>query len=161
MPYIKHLSIATGRVVHSERSDVPDGRFAALARWLAGAVESSAIEVLPPPFSPYGARCRVQDGALMVTVHTPRTESGGPSLPLVTFGVAQDAGQGAALWAVLLQGTSHAAGLYPPAAPWCATHLHPAHVHVDDAAWLDDLERGVAWAWMARGLPPASAVPDS
>lgn len=151
MSYIKHLTITTGSVQHSERGDVPPDMLAALAPWLAGAIDSGAIATLPAPFAPYGARGLVRQGCLMVTVHTPRVGSG-PQLPLVTSGVARDAEQGAALWPLLLQGAKQGAGLHPPAAPWCAVHRHPAYAHIDDPAWLGDLERAVAWAWLAPGV---------
>ena len=150
MSYIKHLDIRTGSVRHNERGDVADGVDAALMPWLDGALRSGAVEPLPKPFAPYGARCLVQGGALMASVYTPAIGAS-PQLLLMSLGVARDAEQGAALWPVLLRGVNHDAQLRPPAAPWCIAHLHPAHARLEDSAWLVDLERSLAWAWITRG----------
>lgn len=82
------------------------------------------------------------------------TESEGADAPLATIGVALHSRCGARLWEAL-----HAHAAVPvvtsarqqAAVPWCAVRLEPGVLACpQDAEWLGDYERVLAWAWMAR-----------
>lgn len=147
--YINHITLSTGHVTRSQRSDVGDDVLATVAPWVAAAVNSGQQHPLPGR-PDYAAAVFVQDGGLAVTVYAPQPDIG-PRLPLVTFGVAQRSRQGAGLWALLVANFGAHPSARKPGEPWCAVALHPAlRADMGAAEWLGDFERCVAWAWITR-----------
>lgn len=58
---------------------------------------------------------------------------------------------GAALWPTMLQMPDTLPAIERPAEPWCAVVIHPTiALHPETLAWLGDLERCIAWAWVTR-----------
>lgn len=142
--YIHHLTLATGHTTRIERGDVAGETLARVGPWLVALVESGEPAPLPvSDLAHYTAHASVQDGALLVTI------SG--SAPLVTMGVAKRSRHGAALWPLMVGLPGTKAGLERPGEPWCAVAIHPGVItHPDALAWLGDLERCIAWAWVTR-----------
>ena len=144
MTYIHHLTLTTGHASRVSDGDVSGETMARVRPWLEAMVESG--RPMPLPVSAladdYSAHASAKDGALLVTV------SGPTGLPMVTIGVAARSRHAVKLWAELVA-LSGAADPGRPSAPWCAVVLWPdLSAHMDAAAWLGDLERCVAWAWV-------------
>lgn len=143
---LTHITITTGHTRPSWRHEIEPGALRATGELLAQALPHGRV---PLPVDPAG---------LLMQITTEGRELVGTiwhdDAPLVTFGVALDAG--AALWRMLSTGapTTARSGIdpgRPPAAPWCAARMEPGIVLMADVApMLGDLERCVAWAWLDR-----------
>jgi len=153
--YLHHITLSTGHTRRSPRSEVSGETLARVGPWLAALVESGK----PLPVSGmagYSALASVHDGALIVTVSGPPLAEGpmaGKEPPLVSIGVAKRSRHGAALWPLLTGPVMPPAkpGLQRPSEPWCAVAIWPTiALHPDATAWLADLERCIAWAWLER-----------
>ena len=163
--YLNHLTLSTGHLARTQRSDVAPAVTKLLAQWLPGTINSNRAHSLPvPALSHFSAQVFVQAGALVVTVSAPvgPHEQGKPhagqTLPLITLGVAQRSRQGADLWASLTKAFDTARGLEMPGAPWLAVAVHPGVlVYGGPVEWLGDFERCVAWAWLTRNPDLRSA----
>lgn len=144
MLYISHVTLTTGDLARTSRDDVAPEVTSLLAEWLAPIVNSGLRHPLPvPELAHFSAQAAVQDGSLLVTVYA------GPTVPLVTFGVARRSRHGPALWALLTAAFETRAGLVMPASPWVAVALHPAlSAGAVAPDWLGDFERCIAWAWL-------------
>lgn len=168
-PYINHLTINTGHMLRSARADVADDVLRVVAPWLHGLIDGGGRAPLPvQQLAAYSAAAFTDNGGLVLTLYGPdvpvypapqidpaalldRPSLFGAAGPLVTMGVAQRSRQGRDLWAKLIAHLDVPSNAAKPAEPWCAVVLHPviaAHPHA--VTWLGDLERCVAWAWIAR-----------
>lgn len=155
--YINHITLSTGHCRRSLRSEVDDAALALLYPWLAVAIASGEIEPMPvAALSHYGARV-IKEIGVVVTIYGPSgphvtgQPHAGEHLPIVTLGIAQRSREAGDLWALLLANFGAKAGIKTPTTPWCAVALHDALVdHQDAMAWLGDLERCIAWAWVTR-----------
>lgn len=143
--YIHHITLNTGHVSRIRAGDVSGEALARVGPWLAALVQSGQPAPLPVSgLANYTAHATAQNGALVVTISAPA------GLPLVTIGVAVRSRHAIDLWDGLAQ-LAKAHKSARPSAPWAAVVLWPAlSAHNDAAAWLGDLERCVAWAWVLR-----------
>lgn len=155
--YIEHLTLATGHLRRSPRSEVAGEVMARVSPWLSALVDGG--KALPLPVSElahYTALPATYDGSLLVTISGPALTKGpmkGKGPPLVTIGVAKRPRHGDALWPLLTGPVMPPVkrGVQRPAEPWCAVVIHPTIVmHLEASEWLGDLERCVAWAWIER-----------
>lgn len=156
--YLNHITLNTGHLARTSRTDVAPAVTQLLAGWLPGTINSGKTHPLPAPeLSHFSAQMFVQDGALVVTVsapvgpHPPGKPHAGRTMPLVTFGVAQRSRQGAPLWRMLVGAFGSMAGLQQAGTPYCAVAIHPSMpIYKGPTEWLGDFERCVAWAWITR-----------
>lgn len=156
--YLNHITLNTGHLARTSRTDVAPAVTQLLASWLPATLNSGKYHHLPvPELSHFSAQIFVQDGALVVTVsasvgpHQQGKPHNGQTMPLVTFGVAQRSRQGAPLWSMLVKAFGCVAGLQQPGTPYCAVAIHPRIAAYKGATgWLGDFERCVAWAWITR-----------
>lgn len=139
MLYLEHVTLPSGHLRRSGRSEVDDqvlGHVAAtLERALAASPNPVAL-IAPTPGCKIDARA--PGAALVVTLY-------GADGPWAVIGVAPHSRVGPKLW-------GHLVGLYPgctvdrPSAPWVAAALL-----VDDTPeWVGDFGRCVGWAWLER-----------
>lgn len=156
--YLHHLTLTTGHLRRSPRSEVDGETLARIGPWLAAAIDDGRAMPLPvSELADYSALAKVHDGALLVTISGPPLASGpmrGRAPPLVTLGVAQRSRHGAALWPLLIGPHMPPAkpGLQRPAEPWCAVALWPTiSLYPSAMEWLGDMERCISWAWIERG----------
>ena len=156
--YINHITLASGHVARTDRSDVNSAVTQLLADWLPDTINSGKAHPLPvAELSQFSAQVFVEGGALVVTVSAPvgPHEQGkphfGPVMPLITMGVAQRSRQGAGLWSALTKAFDTRPGLEQPGTPWLAVAVHPSiAAYAGPVEWLGDFERCVAWAWITR-----------
>jgi hypothetical protein len=163
--YLNHITLSTGHLARTPRSEVAPAVTHLLAAWLPNIINSQRSHPLPlPELSHFSARAFVESGALVVSVYAPLGphEQGKPhtgaDMPLVTLGVAQRSRQGGELWAKMTKAFATLPGLEQPGAPWCAVALHPSlALYAGPTDWLGDFERCIAWAWLTRNpdLRPA------
>lgn len=160
-PYIAHVTLSTGHIRRSPRSEVGDDALAVLVPWLVSARAAGSIPTPLPgeAFAGFTAKILVEHGALVCTVYGPASKflglAGMPEaqdgVPLVTFGVAQRSRHSKALWAALIAVSDVRPKCDMPEAPWCGVVLHPTLPAFPDASeWMGDFERCVAWAWISR-----------
>jgi hypothetical protein len=156
--YINHLTLLTGHLARTPRSDVAPEIIKLLSDWLVTTLDSGRTHPLPvPSVSHFGIQTLTKNGLLQVTVFGPSGQHkqgkphNGPVMPLVTFGVAGDSLQGKELWEALTAKFETKLGLIQPDAPWCIVAIHPTVIAYPSAlAWLGDFERCIAWAWLTR-----------
>ena len=150
--HIQHLTMASGHLSTIASGDVSGETLARVRPWLGALAACGASMPLPlSGLQGYVGLAAVLDGAALFTVSGPPI--GGKAPPLVTLGVATTAAQGELLWPLLTGPVMPASkrGLKCPAAPWCAAVIWPTlALHPGAAAWLGDLERCIAWAWVTR-----------
>ena len=140
--YISHITLSTGSIARTHRTDVADDVVAALRSWLKEALTYKGDFPLPDVLGVsdgHRAQVTVQKGALVCTVFGPLL------VPLVTFGVAERS-RHAHLWVTMVAQFGARDGIKVPGTPWCAVALHPAYSAHQDASWMGDFERCVAWA---------------
>lgn len=150
--YLQHVTLDTGHVRRSPRSEVEAETIPAVSRLLSLALAGD--EAWIPAVEP---RCRLTAAAsgrcLVATVWGP--DAGEQRVPLATLGVAGRSTCGSRLWRRLHDGRPAEmpalktdAARVPPE-PWCAVRLEPGlALHPEAAEWLGDLERCLAWAWL-------------
>lgn len=165
--HITHISWGTGHRRRSPRAEVSDETLELLQPWLTKAVASGRIEPLPvPALSHFGAQVIKEVGfVLVVTIYGPSgayrdgEPHTGEFVPLATMGVAQRSREAGELWADLTTLFGKAPIASAPPVPWCAVALHETHLaaHLSAVAWLGDLERCIAWTWIARNTAPGGA----
>lgn len=156
--HINHVTLSTGHIAKTERSDVLPEITQLLAEWLSETTNTGALHALPvPSLSHFGAQVLVQNGALLVTVSAPTGphQQGKPhkgqTIPLITMGVAQDAQQANELWLSMKKAFGAAQGLEMPETPWLVVAVHPGiAIYRGPVEWLGDFERCIAWAWITR-----------
>jgi hypothetical protein len=143
-----HYTLNTDHSRVSPRSEVRDELIVALRRMLRDGRHKMLV-----PMDAYEVQVNTADGGLMATVYRGAD-------PLVTFAVAQDAIGAAELWPVLtdlyyrltdmrgMRTADFAAAHEPKELPWCAAvTILPTP---DEAAWIADFERCLAWAFLDR-----------
>jgi hypothetical protein len=163
--YLNHITLSTGHIARTQRSDVAPAVTKLLADWLPDAINSGKAHPLPvPELSHFSAQVFVQAGALVVTVSAPvgPHEQGKPhagqAMPLITMGVAQRSRQSADLWSMLINAFPAVRGLEAPGTPWLAVAVHPSIAsYTGPVEWLGDFERCIAWAWITRNPDLRSA----
>ena len=145
--YIAHVTLSSGHLRQSPRSEVADDVVALCTEILAQAAAEGEAKVpaLEPPCTlrvTRSGRCSI------VTVHGPG------EAPLVTIGIAGHSKCGPKLWRMLHEGRSELATdpARVPAEPWCAARIEPGVATLTPATLaqllppLADLERCLAWA---------------
>lgn len=158
MMYINHITLSTGHIARTSRSDVAPAVTALLAKWLPDTINSGKYHPLPSPdLSHFCAQVLEDGGALVVTVSAPvgphqqGKPFAGKTMPLVTFGVATRSRQGPPLWGMMIQAFDYKPGLQQPGTPYCAVAIHPSiAMYTGPVEWLGDFERCVAWEWITR-----------
>jgi hypothetical protein len=143
--YLQHVTLDTGHVRRSPRTEVADHIVGMLDGWidrmLAGeTVAAGDIGILLT--GQRRGRCLVVDVVDQLTLD-----------PLATIGVGTHSRCGGPLWRELhadARATRTSADRAPPE-PWVAARLRPGLVqHIGVAEILGDLERCIAWAWIER-----------
>lgn len=140
-----HYTLTTDHSRESPREEVGDEAIKAVWPLL-----TPNDEHVIPGIDGYKCGVRIQDSALLATVNDAANR------PLVSFGVATDAAAAWPIWQSLM-------GLYrelqrklgkkaiakqPAKTPWCAAVV--IFASPEEAAWIADFERCVAWAWMRK-----------
>lgn len=139
MRYVEHITLPTGHITRSSRSDIGDD----MIRYVATVIEQALAEspssvALTAPTPGCKIDARAVGAALTVTLY-------GADAPWAVIGVAPHSRVAPKLW-------SHLLGIYPsctidrPSAPWVAAAL----LVEDTPEWIADFERCVAWAWIER-----------
>ncbi len=159
--YIWHITLQTGQTRKSWRHEIDPAVLPIVGEILEAALAAGAqeptiaemdahplgiIRTAPLPVRGYNMSATAEGRCLVATVY-----AGGDD-PLLSFGVAAHARCGAGLWRCL---TEIPEPLNPmpdrPQTPWCAAKLLPGiRMHPHAAAWLGDLQRCMAWAWLER-----------
>lgn len=144
--YIHHVTLTTGHVRRSPRSEVADAALASLQDALGAALAGGRPAV--PAMPGYVMTAAGEGRCLVATIWL----EGGP---VITVGVATHSRCGTALWRML-----HDHATTPvvtrrdrvPPEPWCAARLDPGVVLAEPAeiVALGDLGRVIAWAWLSR-----------
>jgi hypothetical protein len=139
--HLHHLTLTTGHSRRCERDEIDADALAATGDLLAAALAQGRAAL---PVQPAGIELEAhsQGRCLVCTVWH-------DEVPLVTFGVASHSRCGAGLWRMLAGMSGEQSATAQPQVPWCAVALHEGLTLVADAtAWLGDLERCIAWAWL-------------
>lgn len=152
MTALPHITLDTGHVRQSPRSEVGDETLATLRASLAMALEQPRSRI-PVPMQPgYSYGVTAEHGCLLVTIYG--TVQATPA-PVVTFGVAAPGSDAGGLWRILhddrggLEGVAYRTDIRrPPRPPWVAARMEFAAGLVPPTLWLADFERCIAWAWL-------------
>jgi hypothetical protein len=153
---LHHITLQSGHVRASPRSEVRESTIDALAPILRDATEGHA-----PALPWVEPRCWLTGAAAgdcaIVTVWS---EDEGEDVPIATIGIAAGRREAERLWAML-----HATYVgmgdelatpddQAPPLPWCAARLEVGIALRPDALeWIADAERSIAWTWIERGRP--------
>ena len=141
--YINHITLNTGSIARTRRTDVADDVVAALRPWLKEALTHKGDFPLPDVLGvsdDHRAQVTVQKGAVVCTVFGPLL------VPLMTFGVAARSRQAGYLWGLMGAQFGVKAGIKAPGTPWCAVVLHPAYSAYQGASsWVGEFVRSMAW----------------
>jgi hypothetical protein len=136
-PSILHVTLQTGHTSRSYRQDVSDTTIA-LLRPLVGADGDVEIPGVAD------RRLRVtRTGRLLLATIVAET-------PICTLAVADRSVGADRLWEMIHEGTRAATDpARPPQAPWCAARIEPGlATSPDDASWLWDFQRCLAWTFL-------------
>lgn len=151
---LSHITLSTGHVRQSPRSEVRQETIALLAPILRELVAGHVVDM--PRVAGYTLVGSAGGDCLLVTV------CAADGAPVVTIASARGPRQATHLWD-FLHDTAETGGLDPldpqtirGAAPlvsrWCAARLELGlAAHPGAAGWLGDFERCVAWTWILRG----------
>lgn len=151
---MQHVTLDTGHARHSPRAEVADTAVVTMRDSLAEALAPPGGRVPVPGVPGYSYNATALGSALLVTLWG---TAAGDVPPVVTFGIAREAGAGRALWRQLhqprggLERTPYRTdAAAPPRAPWLAARLEIGSRLVDagDLLWMADFERVTAWAWI-------------
>lgn len=167
--YLYHVTLTSGRVQQSPRSEVGDDVIAMLRPLLTRALRG---EDVPVPHMPgYTVRGGVHGRCCLVTLFRAEAETRGEDgrplqPPVLSIGVAPHSRCGAYLWRAMHQPLVPQAPPLAtdpdavPAEPWCADLIEiGAVLHPLDLSWTGDFSRCVAWTWIEmRG---AAGVSDA
>lgn len=149
MRHLRHVTMTTGHVRDSDRSEIADDALSVCADLLDAAmiVAPDAVPI-PAVAPPCALRVSGSGRCLVATVHGP------DDAPILTIGVATHSRCGARLWRSLHETALGALATDDtpcPPEPWCAARLEPGAVlHPMAMAWLGDFERCLAWAAVLR-----------
>jgi hypothetical protein len=147
---LSHVTIDTGDIRRSPRSEVADGVIAICRRIIAQVVDGERATIPNVGATITGA---AQDDQLVAVVWTDDGEA------LVSIVVARSDAEAESSW-LMLHDPSGREGMEvmpigerragaPPGATWVAARLHIGIVdHMDAAHWLGDFERCLGWAWI-------------
>lgn len=159
--YIEHLTIDTGDQRRSYRTEVADEVVAMLRPLLDRVADGDRVDVpgdVSPRCTMHGARGR--NSTLVVTVSAAEQPTKVPlplqdvllsvagvrHIPLVSVGLAPSSRAADEVWHAMTQRTRDDR---TPSAPWCAVRIYPTlALYPQASAWLGDLERCIAWAWI-------------
>lgn len=147
MEALIHYTLNTGHRQESPRSKVADDVIAKLQPLLEPGTH--ALASLLPQYAGYELRVPQTPAGYVATVMY------GSTVPLVTLAVA-DTEEAAAIWPEIerlylsltdraMARADFAAPRQPASPPWLAVVILSARAGV---AWLSDLERRLAWAWL-------------
>lgn len=160
--YIHHVTLTTGHVRRSPRSEVGDDVLRTLAPLLDRALTGERVPISAPPAPGvrYSMSGGVQGRCCAVTLWG---ERGTELAPILTTHVAAHSRCGAGLWRDVHARNSDAGLATDPAqhppAPWCADLLHVgAALHREALAWTGDWARSVAWCWIEAVAARGSAA---
>jgi hypothetical protein len=140
-PSILHVTLQTGRWSRSHRQDVSDSTIATL-RPLVGANGEHEIPGI------FARKLRVtRTGRLLLATILAETS-------ICTLAIADRSVGADKLWEMIHERTKTATDPgRPPPAPWCAARHEPGFVACpEDAAWLPDFQRCLAWTFL-ESLP--------
>jgi hypothetical protein len=146
---LAHVTLTTGHVRQSPRSEVASHVLPMLQDWLRDALAGQVVPMQTPSRARYTMTASASADALTY-------ELAREGVRIVTGGVARvDGVESAATWRVLHDDPPAPLAtdpLHPPAAPWCAARIESGVMRsadaVSDLYWLADLERCLAWAWL-------------
>ena len=145
MKFINHVTLSTGHLRRSLRSEIDDKVLARLAPWLSTSLAAGVAVPLPAPLVNFKARATHEGGALLCTVLAV------DDTPLAIFGVVLHSRAALDVWSMLVNQFGAADGLQCPAPPWCAVNVFSGVIqHLNALEWLADFEQCVAWAWAER-----------
>jgi hypothetical protein len=151
---LTHISLDTGRVRSSPRSEVGDQAI----RWLRPFLKAALAGQIPPvPGRPAWFSARARGTAFCARVYgrvygERRADLEGP---VITFAVARERAESDALWRLLHQGRP--AWMYPfatdpeqpPQLPWLADRMEPGIVdNFRMLSWLANFETHLVWTWI-------------
>jgi hypothetical protein len=155
--YINHVTLSTGDVRRSPRSEVSDDTLKLLFPWIEEATTYAAFVPLPiRELSHYAIKAFVFDLDLVVTIygplgpHTPGERHKGEFIPVATFAVAQSKEQGDTLWGQMTDSFQANQDCKQPETPWLAVAQYDTAAIFFDTGWLGDFERCIAWAWIEK-----------
>jgi hypothetical protein len=137
-PSILHVTLQTGHTSRSYRQDVSDTTIATL-RPLVGADGEYAI----PGVSARKLQVTRTGRLLLATIQGDD--------PICTLAIADRSVGADKLWEMIHERTKAATHRgKPPSAPWCAARLEPGFASCpdEDAAWLADFQRCLAWSFL-------------
>ncbi len=140
-----HITLTTGDVRRSPRTEVGDDALAIIRPLLFLAIDTHERVPLPHPPG-YSISATAGKSTCLVTLWGAQSETALPqSVPLLTTGIAAaDGDKSAQLWRMLGGVAS------PPPAPWCADRIEFPLAHMEAYRWTGDYSRCVAWAWLER-----------
>lgn len=143
-----HYTLNTGHTRDSPRSEVSDSAIAAVQHILT---RGETHEI---PGTTHVCGTATQGRGLICSVRDI------PGRPCVSFGVAFDEQSATGVWEALerlyleisdkppIAGVGFAAPHQPTSLPWCAATV--IFATPDEASWIADFERVVAWAWIEK-----------
>ncbi|MFM1991293.1 MAG: hypothetical protein RJA99_4250 [Pseudomonadota bacterium] len=146
--YVQHVTLDTGDVRRSPRSEVRDDIVEMLDGWIGRMLAGETVQA-----GDVGIALTAQSRGrcLLIEVADSRSLD-----PLATIGVGTHSRCGSPLWRELhadARGTATSPDR-PPPEPWVAARLRPdLQQHLGVAEILGDLERCLAWAWIERRPP--------
>lgn len=149
--YIWHVTLNTGDTRRSPRSEVSD-EAVIVCRDLIDRATAGAEPRIPGQDATL--TMAAEGRCALATVWALADHA-----PLVTIGFAAHSRCAPRLWEILHDPASRMPQQPPiatrigerPDAPWCAARIEIGlALHVEDAHWLGDFERCLAWAWIER-----------
>lgn len=149
MKYIRHITLTTGHVRDSYRHEVGDDVVAACRDLITRVTANDgATPASIPGVGAYSITGQASSSCLTLSVMA----DGPPPELICSIGVALRSLCGATLWRRLHR-WSDAPALTDasrcPPEPWVAAGLSAGIArHPDALAWLGDMERCLAWAWL-------------
>lgn len=144
---LAHVTLTSGHVRASPRHEVGDDTVAVLRPLLARVLAGGTVP-LPYVTGGYQLRGAADGGCCALAVVGPTGEI------VATIGVGGAEAGSAGLWRQLHALAPDVSPVRtrpddPPPVPWCAARLdRGVLVHRDALAWLGDLERCLAWAYL-------------
>lgn len=146
--YLAHVTLTTGDIRQSPRSEVGEGVTILLRPLLNQALQGKHAAVSGQPG--YTITGGVHGRCCMVTLW--RLSAAGPRMPVLHIGIAGHSRCGAELWRTLHEMAGDRLTVVtnpakPPVTPWCADLLDIG-ISLEAATWTGDFSRCVAWTWI-------------
>lgn len=140
MSALTHITVNSGHVRQSPRSEVEDHIVEMLIPLLRRALQGERVDV--PGAESHTMSGGVDEDCCAVTLWAELRQHG-PAPLLTTYIAAADGPAADRLWSRLRS------DLPQPTAPWLADELRaPAMIDLAALAWTGDWTRCVAWAWL-------------